>query len=284
MTKRPNLVIVRAGDTSLHPDWLAGPGGPTRNWDLIVSYFGDDSAKYRGGDGRRIDGKGHKWPALFELLLDHEALVRSYEYVWLPDDDLACTGDDITQLFDICRAQRLQLAQPSLSHDSYFSHLITLHNPYFRLRYTSFVEIMAPCFHRDAFWRLVPTFNRSLSGWGLDIIWPSLLQARVDEIAIIDQIQIRHTRRVGVANFPALKALGKTAWGEMAEVLRAHGGSRPRHLVRGGLPRVGEGRLPDGWRVRALYLLGLLKIRPALRAKRRFLRAWLRAVWGQLKG
>lgn len=285
MTGRPNLVIVRAGDTSLHPAWLAREGGPTRNWDLIVSYFGDDAAKYRSEDERRIDGKGPKWPALYGMLREHEALVRAYEYVWLPDDDLACTGEDINRLFDICRAERLQLAQPSLTPDSYYSHLITLHNPHFRVRYASYVEIMAPCFHRDALWKLVPTFNRNLSGWGLDSIWPGLLHTRIDEVAVIDQVQIRHTREIGAANYQALKAHGIQASDERDEVLREHGLSRTRYLVRGGLHRFGERPLPDGWRVRALYLLGLLRIVQAVRRGRRdFLREWLSAVGEQLKG
>src|SRR5664279_707363 len=38
-TKR-YLVIVRAGDRSLHPGWTQSPA--TRNWDLLVSYFGAD--------------------------------------------------------------------------------------------------------------------------------------------------------------------------------------------------------------------------------------------------
>jgi hypothetical protein len=46
MTRR-NLVAVRAGDKSLHPHWLMGDGG--RNWDLVVSYFGDDPGLYIGG-------------------------------------------------------------------------------------------------------------------------------------------------------------------------------------------------------------------------------------------
>ena len=66
MTKRRNLVIVRAGDASLHEQWLAGDG--ERNWDLIVNYFGDDPARYRNEDVRRIDSKGPKWPALHDLI------------------------------------------------------------------------------------------------------------------------------------------------------------------------------------------------------------------------
>ena len=53
---RRNLVVVRAGDSSLHPGWLAGPG--ERNFDLVVSYFGDDPAKFKAPDVARVDQKG----------------------------------------------------------------------------------------------------------------------------------------------------------------------------------------------------------------------------------
>src|SRR2546421_13104875 len=61
---RPNLVIVRAGDHSLHPRWFDGKGDD-RQWDLMVSYFGDNPVKHRDGDWPRMDIKGPKWPALY---------------------------------------------------------------------------------------------------------------------------------------------------------------------------------------------------------------------------
>ena len=66
---RKNLVVVRAGDNSLHPEWL--DGSAERNWDLVVNYFGDDPDRYRTHDVVRIDGKGPKWPALQTLFLAH---------------------------------------------------------------------------------------------------------------------------------------------------------------------------------------------------------------------
>ena len=62
---RRNLVIVRAGDSSLHPRWLAGAN---RNWDLLVNYFGDDPLLHRRDDVIRLDSKGPKYPALRVLL------------------------------------------------------------------------------------------------------------------------------------------------------------------------------------------------------------------------
>jgi hypothetical protein len=57
---RGNLVVVRAGDSSLHPTWL--PASGHRNWDLLVSYIGDDPENFRVPAVTRIDGKGPKWP------------------------------------------------------------------------------------------------------------------------------------------------------------------------------------------------------------------------------
>jgi hypothetical protein len=76
---RRNLVIVRAGDSSLHPTWL--PASGQRNWDLVVSYFGDDPQKFRIPDVTRIDGKGPKWIGLHKLLTENIDLVRQYDYI-----------------------------------------------------------------------------------------------------------------------------------------------------------------------------------------------------------
>ena len=109
MSKRRNLVIARVGDGSEHPHWLNGPG-EERNWDLIVSYWGDDPEVYRGGDWLRIDRKGLKYEAVNDLILTNGELVRSYDYVWLAEDDLACTCQDINRFFDVCHQERLDLA------------------------------------------------------------------------------------------------------------------------------------------------------------------------------
>ena len=201
MMGRRNLVILRAGDTSLHEQWLEG--GTERNWDLIVNYFGDNAQRYRQDDARRIDSKGPKWPALHDLIRQLGDEVFRYERVWLPDDDLRASKDGINALFDIFEKHRLALAQPALTPDSHLGHLITLRNRSFRLRFTNFVEIMAPCFSRDFLKEMLPTFNENLSGWGLDFLWPSRI-ADWTRIAIIDAVSVCHTRQVGGPNYQHL--------------------------------------------------------------------------------
>ena len=228
MTDRRNLVILRAGDTSLHEQWLTGAG--ERNWDLIVNYFGDDAQRYRQDDVRRIDSKGPKWPALHDLIADLGADVLRYEQVWLPDDDLRATKDGINTLFDIFEKHHLALAQPALTPDSHLGHLITLRNRSFILRFTNFVEIMAPCFSRDFLKEMLPTFNENLSGWGLDFLWPSRI-ADWTRIAIIDAVAVCHTRPVGGPNYQHLRSGGKDPRLEMRRIagqIRAHSATAVR--------------------------------------------------------
>jgi hypothetical protein len=219
MTKH-NLIIVRAGSSSLHPSWLLPV--EERNWDIVVNYYGDDPKQFRGKDIERIDSKGPKWPSLHALLMSNAFPWRSYDFVWFPDDDLACSGHQINRFFDICRDFKIDLAQPSLSWESHISHLITVHNPNFRIRFTNFVEIMAPCFSRRLLGRGVGSFSVNLSGWGLDFIWPRWVAGMNGVCAIIDDVQITHTRPVGGPNYVLLDKVGISPQKELNETLKKH--------------------------------------------------------------
>jgi len=282
--KRQNLVIVRAGDSSLHPEWLEGAGAEARNWDIIVNYFGNDPDKYRNGDVMRIDSKGPKWPALYELIRSHTELVSGYERVWLPDDDLRCACGDVNRLFEIFEREKLELAQPSLRPESYVSHMVTLHNPRFYLRYTNFIEVMAPLFTRDSLEKLLPTFNDSMSGWGLDYAWAQLLGPAGAQVAIIDDVQVLHTRPVGAANYGALKAKGISAWDENDAALRKYGITRRAIVISRAKIRGTNREIPRGGRLLWLYSIGLLSAGRHFQAGfGGFMHGWLSAIKHQLR-
>lgn len=216
---RRNLVIVRAGDTSLHPGWTRDVAD--RDWDLVVSYFGDDPACYRATDERRIDDKGLKFGGL-HALLQRETFWLDYDYILLPDDDLSWDQDAISLLFAEMRAAGFLLAQPALAWGSYFSLPITLHHPSFRVRVTDFVEIMVPCFRRDFLVQCLPTFTANLSGWGLSSLWPSMLPPGKPLCGIVDSVQVTHTRAVGGPSYGPLRAAGVSAKTERRALLAIH--------------------------------------------------------------
>ncbi len=218
---RRNLVIVRAGDNSLHPGWLAG--GDDRSWDIVVNYYGDQPALYRQPDVERIDSKGPKWPALQRLLEENPRFLLDYDYIWLPDDDLATTCQEIDRLFAIMASEDLKVAQPSLSQSSYFGHLTTLHNGNFRIRYTNYVEVMAPCLAAAVLAKAVPLLNTNLSGWGLDFLWQKLVDQPATQMAILDEVQVRHTRPVGGPNYQMLRERGVSPWDELRSFCKQNG-------------------------------------------------------------
>lgn len=192
---RKNLVIVRAGDTSLHRGWIAGPG---RDFDLFISYYGSQTDLHRGDADYYEMRRGPKWSCLAELLAEHGELLDRYDAFWFPDDDLAATTDTLNRMFALFHGFALSLAQPALTRDSYYTWKRLLQQPGCILRNTSFVEVMAPLFDRIALKACLPTFSESRSGWGLDWIWPRLVgRGRPDAIAILDATPVRHTRPLG---------------------------------------------------------------------------------------
>ena len=220
--KKRNLVIVRAGDESLHETWL-GPLGSDRSWDLVVSYFGTHPHIHRRSDVVRIDHQGTKFQGLYALLMSGELDWRSYDRIWVPDDDLACTSSMVERLFTYFECHQLHLAQPSLSHDSYLSHGITIHNPNLLLRRVNFVEVMAPMFSRNLLERVLHTFAESESGWGLDFVWPKFVPRPKRDAAIIDAVQVRHTRPIGGPSYTRMRAEGRSPQAEMDGLLSAYG-------------------------------------------------------------
>jgi hypothetical protein len=89
---RKNLVIVAAGDRSLHRAWLAAD----RSFDLWVIYYGDNPETletYRAAADRCFSAKGLKIALARSLLVARyfgKAFdLVSYAHIWFPDDDLS---------------------------------------------------------------------------------------------------------------------------------------------------------------------------------------------------
>jgi hypothetical protein len=86
-------------------------------------------------------------------------------------------------------------SQPSMV--GFISHSITKKRILSFIRYTNFVEVLAPLMSLNCLIKLKDTFNLNESSWGLDILWPLLLKYPKNKIAIIDKIFMRHTKPVG---------------------------------------------------------------------------------------
>ncbi|WP_240464803.1 DUF707 domain-containing protein [Paraferrimonas sp. SM1919] len=192
---KPNkafLIIARVGDSSLHGQWLQG-ANPL--FDLYLSYYGDTQQRYQQDCQFYEQQKGGKWPILAEIIERDWDVISQYDAVWLPDDDLMADAATINRMFSLFYGLGLQLGQPALTMNSYYSHPSLLQRPQSLVRMTNFVEVMAPVFSASALAQLKHTFSQSKSGWGLDNLWPHLLNNQ--GIGILDATAVVHTRPVG---------------------------------------------------------------------------------------
>lgn len=187
-----DLIIVRAGPTSLHNTWLEAD--PTRSWDLYVCPYQElPAAADVSGVIRGDVIHGPKWTGLRTLLNEWEGW-RSYRYIVLADDDLFAMPRTWSRFFETAAYCGAKLAAPALTPESVFSHWLMVQNTEFMARQVSFVEIMAPCFRGDILGELMPTLDLTETGWGwgLDILWAKLLS--YEGIFIIDQSPVIHPR------------------------------------------------------------------------------------------
>ncbi|WP_313999827.1 DUF707 domain-containing protein [uncultured Paenibacillus sp.] len=192
------LVVARVGDRSLHHQWIHP--AEDRNFDLFLSYYGNSPGRYAEECEFYTACKGTKWQKIHELIANIEERVFRYDAVWFPADDISTDAYNINLMFHIFDQLKLWLAQPALTKDSFKSWNITIQSPDHIVRYTHFVEIMAPLFSPAALQICCPSFDANYSGWGIDFVWPKLLNYPDNKIAMIDATPVRHTRPVGKGN------------------------------------------------------------------------------------
>lgn len=196
-----NLIISAVGDDSLHGEWMEG----TAAFDLCLIYYGNKkevAEKYTLEARYFYQASGMKYHLLFDWIENNPTLIQEYTYVWLPDNDVSIPTSEINRLFQLAADYQLQLCQPAMT--GYISHPLTQPKPGSFLRYTNFVEVLAPLMHINTLLQLKDSFRLNYSGWGYDYLWPYLLGYPKNSIAIIDNIIMRHTKPIGAdySRFP----------------------------------------------------------------------------------
>lgn len=183
-----NLVILAAGDESLHSNWLY----PNRDFDLFIVYYGKTPNKYFDESTFYATGEGPKFHLVHKVIQEHLELLAEYDAIFIPDDDLCLPQWEVNRFFRLFHFYELQLAQPSII--GWLSHPMCAPNAMNLLRYTNWVEIMCPCFSKNAFKVCSSSFLETKSNWGIEWLWPKLLGYPEDKIAIVDAVTATHTR------------------------------------------------------------------------------------------
>ena len=257
------LVFARVGSKSLHREWLVEPR-TQRNWDLQLSTYVVDADDLSDGDFPLSIDTGTKWDSVCRYFAAQPELLDRYDYIMFPDDDLLFAEGGISELFRICTEEKLEIAQPSLTLESYFSYPIVLWCPGLKLRYSNFVEPMCPIIRTSYLKLLLPQLARWNTGWGQDDIWTLMMPEPAYRSALIDAAPIVHTRPLYTGDiYKAFTKMGKDPHAEMAEIRQSFSNLPNAKLIYGGISRKGR---PLG-SARTNLLNGLRLIRIASRAR-----------------
>jgi hypothetical protein len=215
---RKHLVLAAVGDDSVHSAWLSDGA---RSFDVALAYFGDKPGRYAGDAEYYVERKGIKFSLLHDLVRKELApVVFDYDYIWMPDDDVVAVSWQIEHLFAMAARHQLAICQPAIGHGDVSFETLRAH-PGYLLRYSRFVEIRCPMFSRDAFVRVLPTFNQNVSGRGLDWLWASMFDP--EQLAVIDAVAVDHVRplRSGGVH-QRLEELGVDPFEEQRQVMQLY--------------------------------------------------------------
>ena len=181
-----NLIILCAGDSSLHNYWH-------KDFDLLINYYGKFKNRYKNHCKYYFTLKGTKFNIVGELL-ENKKIFEKYDNFFIPDDDIYFESKNLHKFFEIFNKFNLQLSQPSIL--GWWSIKQSLRVPGLVLRYTNWVEMMCPCFSKNALEKCKSTFNNDKSCWGIEFVWNKLLGKPKNKIAIVDEVFGIHTRPV----------------------------------------------------------------------------------------
>lgn len=188
---KKNAVFVPVGKDSLHRQLLKGDA----DFDLHLLIYDGSYNKFCNDSDFVACDAGYKMDMVCRYLHRHPELFEKYEYFFLLDDDIVISTEDVNRLFSMMREYQLKIAQPSLVM-SYYTYKHTAFHPFYILRYTNFVEMMMPCFSRDALKAVLPTFEQKIRWCGIEMHWPVLVGSNHKDMAIVDAVSAKHTRPV----------------------------------------------------------------------------------------
>lgn len=191
---RKNLIISPVGDDSLHKNWLS----EKQNFDIFLIYYGKSEEKlneYKNDCNLIVKDSGEKGEMYVRFISNNLELIKNYESIWLPDDDLDISTEEINLLFDTHQKYSLWLSQPSVK--GHVSYDIERKQENTILRFTTFVEVLCPLMSLKTLLVLYKTYDYNKSSWGLDYLWPKILGYPTNKIGIIDLVTVNHTKVVG---------------------------------------------------------------------------------------
>lgn len=169
----------------------------TQNWDLELRWAAIGHGEVPSAlSDFTTHTAGYK--PKFELInwLLESFNLNEYRYILVTDDDIDLPENFLDTYLRIQEKYNFHLAQPARTHDSFIDHKFVAQLLGIEARLTRFVEI-GPFFslERQVFSRLIPFDLAAPMGWGLDFVWPVILEHVNARLGIVDATPVRHLMR-----------------------------------------------------------------------------------------
>lgn len=153
-----------------------------------------DGSPLQLGSATVLHQKGAKWRHARNHLSAEK--VDAYDFIFVWDDDIDVTHFSLSKFLEIMTKNRLDIAQPALSKDSYFSHEIVVVRNNSVGRLTDFVEVMVPVFTRSAWNKLREMIPTNYCDWGQPLDYYLMALTQCHRMGIIDATPVKHTRPI----------------------------------------------------------------------------------------
>ena len=143
----------------------------------------------------KTENKGQVLNCLFLYLKKTEL---KFNYIGIIDDDIIFRISEFNYMLHIAECHSLDVFQPSVSRDSFYSHRKFIHQPGLIIAPTHWVEIMAPFYKQDLFEACGDYYEKSISSQGIDCYLMPVMQKihNLNNTAIIHTAIIKHTRPI----------------------------------------------------------------------------------------
>jgi hypothetical protein len=192
---RPFAVFLQCGSGSLWGGWHPEEDQP---WDLLVNHY---DGTYAGRIPCDVEFRqtgalaGTKFTAFHSLLKQFPHLLSPYQYVALLDDDIQFQPGDLTRLFKTVQSHGWEMAQASLSPESYCSYQLffTAGSGW---RSVNGVEVMMPLFSQRILNVVQQIIGESVSGWGFDTALAVEARRQGWQAAVVDDVIAQHVKAI----------------------------------------------------------------------------------------
>lgn len=197
---KPNLIIMPSGPGSVFEKW---GDYSQHNFDLAILQWNSGDRLANSEHAKYYEqGAGQKFHLIDRFNEKYD--LSDYEYIALIDDDCITTPEEYAAMFDYCKANNFDIAQPALTPESYVAHASTNQIIGAAHHITDTVEIMCPIISQRCWPEAAALFGMLPDGTGheLEVYWRIIFESANGttkyggKVAVIDKHPVFHSRPI----------------------------------------------------------------------------------------